>query len=132
MNRLRFLKLWSLAVGTMDACTGLMLVVGPGLTLRLMSVPAVGTEAMPFLSWMGVFIAGIGLSYALVLRGDREGQTVWIFTSLVRLLVALFLTVKILSGSLSTAWVLVAATDAVVAAVQLIVIRAGWWRGAGS
>ncbi len=130
MNRLLFLKLWSFAVGAMDTCTGLLLIAAPGLTLRLMSVPAVGTEALSFLSWMGVFIAGVGFSYALVLRGNREGETVWIFTATVRLLVALFLTVKISSGSLSNAWVLVAVTDAVVAIAQFILIRAGWWRGA--
>lgn len=131
MNRPLFLKLWSLAVGAMDACTGLMLVAAPALTLRLMFVPTVNAAALVFLSWMGVFIAGIGVSYALVLRGNREGETVWIFTAIVRLLIAIFLTLKISSGSLPTAWILVAVTDAVVAIVQLILIRAGWWRGAG-
>jgi hypothetical protein len=130
MNRLLFLKLWSFAVGAMDTCTGFMLIAVPGLTLRLMSVPAVGTEALAFLSWMGVFIAGVGLSYALVLRGNREGETVWIFTAIVRLLVAVFLTARITSGSFSNAWALVAATDAVVGIVQLILIRTGWWKGA--
>ena len=52
MNRLKFLRLWSLAVGSMDACTGLMLVFAPAQTLRLMHVPEVAPAALIFLSWM--------------------------------------------------------------------------------
>ena len=129
MNRLNFLRLWSLAVGGMDACTGLMLVFAPAPTLRLMQVPEVAPAALIFLSWMGVFIGSVGLSYALVLKGSREAETVWIFTAVVRLAVACFLVAEIFSGSLPSAWLLVAVTDGVVALGQGAVLRAGWWKG---
>src|SRR6478752_10846770 len=80
MNRLKFLQIWSIGVGAMDACTGLLLVVAPVPTLSLMRVPAVDASALVFLSWMGVFIGSVGASYALVFRGNREAETVWIFT----------------------------------------------------
>ncbi len=35
MNRSLFLRLWSLAMGGMGACTGLLLVLAPAFTLRL-------------------------------------------------------------------------------------------------
>jgi hypothetical protein len=59
-------------------------------------------------------------------RGRAEA--VWIFTSLVRIMVAVFLTVRILDGSLQRAWALVALSDAVVALIQIAILRAGWWR----
>lgn len=132
MNRFLFARLWSFAVGLMDALTGFLLIISPAHTLRLMSVPPVHPEALVFLSWMGVFIAGVGMSYLLVLRGNREAENVWIFTGLVRSLVAIFLAVKIATGALSTAWALVAVTDAVAALGQFILIRAGCWKGARS
>jgi len=130
MNRLKFIRLWSLAVGGMDACTGLLLVFAPAQTLRLMQVPEVAPAALIFLSWMGVFIGSVGLSYALVLKGSREAETVWTFTTVVRLAVAFFLVVEICSGKLPSAWLLVALTDGVVALGQWAVLRAGWWKGA--
>ena len=130
MNRLKFLRLWSLAVGSMDASTGLMLIFAPALTLRLMQVPEVEPSSLVFLSWMGVFIGSVGLSYTWVLKGCREAETVWVFTALVRTAVACFLVVKITAGDLPPAWLLVAATDAIVAFGQWAILRAGWWKGA--
>lgn len=130
MNRLQSLRLFSLAVGAMDACTGLLLIFAPALTLRLMQVPEVPAGALVFLSWMGVFIAAVGVSYGLVLRGGREAETVWLFTAVVRAAVAGFLIVKITLGDLPAAWSLVAATDGLVALGQALVLRAGWWKGA--
>lgn len=129
MNRPLFIRIWSLCFGVMDAATGVMLVTAPAFTLRLMRVPEVAPGSLIFVSWMGVFIASVGLSYALVLRGNREGETVWIFTAVVRSLVALFLIVKISSGALPVAWGLVAITDGLAAAIQFLIIRAGWWKG---
>ena len=130
MNRLTFLKFWSLAVGAMDACTGILLATAPAMALRLMNVPPAHPATWVFLSWMGVFIGTVGLSYGLVLRGRREAETVWIFTAAVRSLVAAFLLVKISTGHLHPAWSMVATTDGLVAAGQWIILRAGWWKGA--
>ena len=129
MNRIKFLKFWSIGVGAMDACTGLLLIFAPMWTLELMRIPAIDANARVFLSWMGVLIMGVGISYALVFRGNREGETVWISTATVRLLVAAFLVWKISTGLLAPSWGLVAMTDFVVAAVQAILLRAGCWKG---
>jgi Na+-driven multidrug efflux pump len=44
------------------------------------------------------------------------------------MLVALFLTVRIVGGSLESAWAVVALSDASVAVVQIVILRKGWWR----
>ena len=125
----KFLRLWSLLVGSMDALTGALLIFAPGLVLQLLKIQAPPAGAMVFVSWIGVFVMSVGLSYGLALGGRRSrGEAVWMFTSLVRILVAAFLTTKILGGSLQMEWMLVAAADASVALVQVVILRTGWWR----
>lgn len=119
---------WSAGVGAMDACTGLLLIFAPGFTLKLMglSVPA---EVLPYQSWIGAFVLSTGLAYAWAVRRpthEREKgarEMVWKMTALVRIVIALFLTERILIGSLSSGWGTVAATDAVVALVQWVALK---------
>jgi len=42
--------------------------------------------------------------------------------------VAVFLTTMVLKETMETAWLLVAASDAAVALVQIVILRLGWWR----
>lgn len=129
MNKLKLLKFWSIAVGSMDALTGLLLIFVPDLVLRMLKIDPPSADAMVFVSWIGVFVMSVGLSYGLALGGRRSrGEAVWMFTSLVRIMVAAFLTTKILGGSLQMAWMLVAAADASVALVQVVILRKRWWR----
>ena len=129
MTKEWFLKFWSIAVGSMDALTGLLLVIAPAGVLRLLKIEAPSADALVFLSWIGVFVMAVGLSYGLALGRHRgRGETVWAFTALVRMLVALFLTVKIVGGALDSAWAVVALSDASVAVVQIVILRKGWWR----
>ena len=129
MNKAQFLKLWSLVMGSMDAITGLLLIIAPALVLHLLKIAPPSAESLIYLSWIGVFVMAVGLSYALALGGRRlRGETVWIFTALVRILVAVFLTVRILDGSLAPAWAAVAISDGSVALIQGIIVRKGWWR----
>ena len=121
---------WSAAVGAMDAVTGLLLVVAPAMVLKLLGITPPSPDALVFLSWMGVFVAGVGLSYGLVLGDRRRGPTVWQFTSLVRILVGIFVLCRIADGSLVPLWAAVALTDLVVAGGQLAMLRAGWWEEA--
>jgi len=121
---------WSGAVGAMDAVTGLLLVVAPVRVLELLGIAPPAADALVFLSWMGVFVAGVGLSYGLVVTDRRRGPTVWQFTSLVRGLVGVFVLCRIADGSLVPLWTAVALTDLVVAAGQLALLRAGWWEEA--
>lgn len=131
MNRLMFLKFWSVAVGAMDALTGLLLVIAPGFVLQLLRIAPPSPDAMVFLSWIGIFVMSVGLSYGFALGKHRgRGETVWVFTALVRILVAFFLAVRIAGGSLESAWAVVALSDCVVAVVQIVILRKGWWREA--
>lgn len=122
---------WSKAAGAMDAGTGLMLILFPELVLRLLGIPEPPPEARTFLRWIGVFVASTGLSYLWALRGGIAAETVWGFTAMIRLAVAIFLTVMILSGALPAPWALVAVADAAVAAVQIFGLKAGWWKAPG-
>ncbi len=124
----RLALFWSLAVGAMDALTGLLLVLSPAFVLRLLGIAVPPAETLVFLSWIGVFVAATGLSYGLSWRGGSAAETVWTFTAGVRISVAGFLAVKIASGILPTAWLTVAATDAAVAMVQILGLKAGWWK----
>jgi hypothetical protein len=119
---------WSAAVGAMDACTGLLLIFAPAMTLKLMGL-SVPTEVLPYQSWIGAFVLSTGLAYGWAIRhpaNDRDKgarEMVWKMTALVRILIALFLTSRILTGGLSAGWSTVAATDAVVALVQWVALK---------
>ncbi|MEO5917052.1 MAG: hypothetical protein ABIS50_22680 [Luteolibacter sp.] len=128
MNRITFLKFWSIAVGSMDAVTGLLLIAAPALVLRMLGIAPPSADALVFLSWMGVFITAVGLSYAMALGRRSRGETVWAFTAIVRILVALFLLAKILGGILPIPWGIVGLSDAVVGGIQIAILRMGWWK----
>lgn len=118
-------------MGSMDALTGLLLIFVPDRVLGLLNVPRPSADARVFVSWIGVFVLSVGLCYGLALTGKRaKGEAAWMFTSLVRILVAAFLTSVVVSGSMAPAWMLVAAADALVAMVQVLVLRMGWWKEA--
>lgn len=129
MKRIQFLKFWSVAVGSMDALTGLLLIFVPALVLGMLGISPPSPDALVFISWMGVFVCGVGLSYGLALGRRSRGETVWVFTALIRSMVALFLMVRIMNGSLSSVWALVGISDAAVAIVQIVILRLGWWKG---
>ncbi len=126
--KIKFLRYWSVAVGAMDALTGLLLIVAPASVLGLLGLAVPSPDALVFLSWIGVFVMSVGLSYAMALGRRGRGEAVWGFTSLVRMFVALFLTVNILHGSLAPAWALVGISDGMVAVVQIVILRKGWWK----
>lgn len=124
----RIALLWSLAVGAMDAATGLLLILTPSLVMKLLAIPPLpaGTEIL--MSWIGTFVLATGLCYGLCLRGRTPAETVWTTTAIVRSAVAVFLAASIARGALPAAWWPVAAADAAVALVQAIGLKAGWWR----
>ena len=129
MTKIRFLKFWSVAVGAMDAVTGMLLILVPEWVLHLLRIEPPAPEATVYLSWIGVFVMAVGLSYGLALGGRRSrGETVWMFTALVRILVAVFLAAKISAGVMAPAWAAVALSDGMVALVQIAIMRKGWWR----
>jgi len=68
---------------------------------------------------------GVGKGWGLL--NPRHGPGVWSLTSLVRVLVGVFVVWRILAGALALPWAVVAATDWLVATVQISLLRAGWW-----
>ena len=128
MNKREIIKWWSVGVGSMDAVTGLLLIVSPLLVLRLLGLAPLSAESLIFLNWVGVFVLAVGLSYGLALTGRARGEAVWMFTGMVRILVAVFLTIRIVTGAMEPAWLLVAASDGLVAAGQGAILLAGWWK----
>ena len=128
MNRVLFLKTWSVAVGAMDALTGLLLILLPELVLKLLGIAPPPPHALIYLSWIGVFVAGTGLSYAMALGRKSRAETVWAFTAMVRILVSVFLTGHLLDGSLSPNWGIVAGCDGLVGVIQVVILRVGWWK----
>jgi len=127
MNRIQFIRFWSIAVGAMDACTGMLLIFTPAQVLALLQIPPIGNESMLFLRWIGVFVAGVGLSYLFALGRRGQGEMIWYATALIRAMVAVFLTTSTLTGEMPMAWLAVAIADALVAVIQVAIIRAGWW-----
>ncbi len=128
MNKPKILRAWSIMVGGMDAITGLLLIVAPQTVLRLLAITPPSAGALVFVSWIGVFVMAVGLSYVFALGRRGRGEAVWMFTSMVRTMVAVFLVCRILDGSLEKDWWIVALADAVVALAQVFILRAGWWR----
>lgn len=128
MNKRQMIKWWSVGAGSMDAFTGLLLIVAPLLVLRLLGIAPLSPEALIFLNWVGVFVLAVGLIYGIALTGRARGEAVWMFTGMVRMLVAAYLTVRVISGAMEPAWLLVAASDGLVAAGQGAILLAGWWK----
>jgi hypothetical protein len=130
----RWIPRWNAAVGSMDALTGVLLMVAPGFTLRLMGLSVPPGEWI-WVSWIGAFVFAVGACYFFALRPpvDRESRIgcamVWRMTALARTVVALFLVGKIASGMLAGGWATVAITDAVVAAAQWFGLKRGWIGG---
>lgn len=132
MNKKLFIKSWSLCVGSMDTITGLLLIFIPNFVLKLLGITPLEDNSWVFLSWMGVFITGVGLSYLWAFGNAKEGEIIWKITAMIRLMVTGFVTWKVTSHQLQSAWILVAISDAFVAAVQLQILRLGWWREGNS
>ncbi len=127
MNKRKFLVIWSVSVGSMDALTGLLLVFAPALALKSLGMAVPSADALVFVSWIGAFVGGVGLSYGMALGEWRRGRAVWQITALLRMLVAVLVMSRLAAHTLEAAWLTVALTDLVVAAVQMVVLRAGWW-----
>lgn len=128
----RLLKLYQLLAGLCDTNTGLLLIVVPAWTLHLMGV---GAPPLPlaFASFVGAFVLSVGLSYFLVLGSPdttSSWKTQWQVTALVRTSVALVLLSEIALGRMELAWIMVAMTDALLAAIQWFGLFRGWLKHA--
>jgi hypothetical protein len=122
---------YQLLTGLSDASTGALLIVVPGMTLRLMHIQA-PADATPFLSFIGAFVLSVGLACLygawLVYCGDQLSklQTVWLLTAITRSAVAIFVVSAVIAGTLEPGWLTVAAFDGAFALVQANGLRKGW------
>jgi hypothetical protein len=129
------LTLYQSAIGISDTATGILLVVAPGFTLRLMGLTA-PADALPYLSFIGAFVFSVGLAclYGAQLAAcdgcERKLGTVWLLTAITRASVALFVLDSVLTGTLQAGWLTVAACDAACAGIQAIGLRRGWLKNA--
>jgi hypothetical protein len=105
-----------------------LLIVLPSVVLRLFGIASPSPDALLFLSWIGVFVMAVGLSYAGALGKRCRGETVWAFTAMVRIMVAGFIVSRVSGGSMPPQWILVAVSDGVIGIAQVIFLRVGWWR----
>jgi uncharacterized protein YjeT (DUF2065 family) len=132
MTNSRWITAFQYAAGLGDTCTGLLLVLAPELAARLMHVTILPSPIV-FLSYIGIFVLCVGLSYLWVAWITSLGwgsasvwQTQWVITGLIRSSVAIFLAISIATGRLDPAWTLVALTDGVIACVQWLGMYRGW------
>lgn len=120
-----------LVLGLGDLATGVLLVIGPGLVERLLSIPSGEASNAVWLRWIGVFVASIGLAYLWPLRGEGARRRLRLrfaleWTAGARLAVAASVAVSVISGDLDQQWCLVGAYDALAAIAQLALL--GAWR----
>lgn len=124
---------YQLLTGFSDTATGILLITGPALTLRLMKLHA-PIDTLPFLSYIGAFVLSVGVAclYGAWLAFSKAAadklEVVWLLTAITRGLVAVFVVVKVASGALEPGWASVAATDAVFALIQTYGLIQGWLR----
>lgn len=125
---MKFIRVYSACAGACDALTGLLLMLAPAFTLRLMLIPEAVAEPV-YIRFIGAFVFAIGSSYFLPYLqmdpGKRADRFVAMleFTMFVRICIAAFSLTAILSGHLGTAWISVSATDTVLATTQAILLR---------
>ena len=132
MNR-KVLLAYQLITSFSDTCTGILLIVVPGLTLTLMGVTA-PAGWLVYIAYIGAFVLGVGLccfyGVRLILRGDHGRQlgTVWLLTAVMRASVAVFVAQQVAVGMLSTGWTAVAVFDGACVLVQALGLQKKWTR----
>ncbi len=123
MNSPRFISLIHYGTGLIDTLTGLFLIFLPAWTLHLMGVSPRTDEI--FVSYIGVFVFAVGGSHFFAgpfptdAPSRERWQTIWKISAFIRLCIAFFVLIKIITGQLESAWVSVTATDFVVAMILI-------------
>lgn len=127
----RLLLAYQIIVASADTFTGAGLMLAPAFTLRLMGVNLAPTEDI-WIGYIGSFVFGVGLlctcgALILLRQGKRAHmEMLWLATAILRISVALYVTLQLLSAQLTLPWLQVAVFDATCAAVQLIGLRRRW------
>ncbi|MBI5382087.1 MAG: hypothetical protein HZA31_09330 [Opitutae bacterium] len=128
MTPTRFALWFALAIGTLDLLSGVGLVCAPTLTLRLMFIAQPDVAALPFVRFVGAFVAAVGLCYLWAVRKPATRlRPVLGATIFFRLTVGTYAAAGAGLGWLPVGWLLVAGADFAIIAIQ------GWLlaKGAG-
>src|ERR1035441_10115940 len=118
-------------IGFSDTFTGVLLIVAPEFTLRLMGLH-VPSDALPFLSYIGAFVFSVGLcclygAQLMVKRGSPcKMEAVWLLTAITRASVAIFVIAQVMAHSLEVGWLSVAISDGACVLIQAVGLRKGW------
>jgi hypothetical protein len=134
MNRGTLLG-YQLLMGLSDTSTGVLLIIAPELTLRLMSIEA-PRDALVYVSFIGAFVLSVGIAClygaSLAYKGcyEKRLEAVWLLTALTRVCVAIFVFGQVMAGTLGSEWLTVAAVDGACVLIQAIGLRRGWLRSA--
>lgn len=120
---------YNLLVGLCDAVTGILLVLHPELTLKMMFISNIPNDLV-YMRFIGAFVFSVGASYLIPSFAAKELQIswmkcVWIVTALIRTSVSLLVISQIASGDLDPAWITVSIVDALFAVMQIIFLRIG-------
>ena len=125
------LRTYQWLCGCCDGFTGLLLILSPAWTLRLMGIRRL-PESLEMASFVGVFVLGVGLAYLTMTAEPRtSGQAarwraVWLVTAIIRTLVAVFLAWQILGGRMEAGWSVVLATDLILGLLQFAGLKLEW------
>ena len=127
----KLLVAYQLLTGLSDTSTGLLLIMAPALTLRLMRLHVPALDTLVYLSYIGAFVLSVGvvcLYGAGLARGAslQKLEVVWLLTAITRGAVALFVMTKVLEGSLESGWITVALSDGAFALLQTVGLARGW------
>lgn len=126
----RVASIYAMLAGACDGITGILLLAAPLPTLKLMGIGVVPTEPV-YMQWIGAFVFSVGFSYFLpflsrnVAAKRRRFTSLFETTAFIRVVIALFTGIAIARGSLDMTWITVTATDATLAATQLILLKLG-------
>jgi len=132
-DRTTFVILLSLAAGLLDATTGALLVTIPETTLHLFGATLPGGGGDILMRFVGAFVMGVGLSYLWGLATPRFDQRahrlhgVWGATAAIRTCIAAFTLTAVATKHLEPAWLVVGASDATLALIQIRALKARWF-----
>ena len=118
--------------GLCDACTGILLIAAPVLTLRLIGLTVI-PQPIAFIRYIGVFVLSVGLTYLwaalvwpLTTHANIGWSTQWKITALIRTLVAVFILWQVADAAIEVRWISVACSDGLFALIQWTGLRQGW------
>ncbi len=127
MNKKRLGYLYCILAGACDGSTGIMLLLAPLWTLELMQIGALPTEPI-YMRFIGVFVMSVGCSYLLPFLMNRAHLDVRLrhmlgFTAFIRVCVASFVLVSVVTHALVSGWLAVLFTDVTFAVTQLWMLK---------